>query len=307
VDLICYLHPGWDPQIRPAEATRDWMDQTNESFAYRCLPLNIANAHGWEVLCPCDCTAVWYGGADPSQVVVTVAPGTPAHEAPVALFGQAVLTFHIQGIMRTPPGWNLWVGGSPNTAKHGIAPLTGVIETDWSPYSFTMNWRFTQPNLPVSFRKGEPICFFFPVPRTAMEEIRPRFADMTADLKAQFAAWSASRNAFHEQMIRNPPRTPSERWQKRYYRGIDMHDRQGAPDHLAKLRLKPFAAKDQPHQAADPQLSLRGTASRLGHVLQSVAKSLAAGTAPEIAAAGLQELGLTEPDARAVIAAMAEI
>ena len=49
MDLTCYLHPGWSPRIRPAEPTRDWMTNTPKSFAYRCLPLNIANAHGWEI------------------------------------------------------------------------------------------------------------------------------------------------------------------------------------------------------------------------------------------------------------------
>ena len=47
MDLICYIHPSWRPLIRPAEATREWMTDSPESFAYRCLPLNIANAHGW--------------------------------------------------------------------------------------------------------------------------------------------------------------------------------------------------------------------------------------------------------------------
>ncbi|MDR3507935.1 MAG: DUF6065 family protein, partial [Caulobacteraceae bacterium] len=61
MDLICYLHPGWEPLIRPSPATRGWMDDTPESFAYRCLPLNIANAHGWEILNPCAFEAVWNG------------------------------------------------------------------------------------------------------------------------------------------------------------------------------------------------------------------------------------------------------
>jgi len=32
------------PQAAPP--TRRWMDETHDAFAYRCLPLNIANAHG---------------------------------------------------------------------------------------------------------------------------------------------------------------------------------------------------------------------------------------------------------------------
>ena len=62
MDLTCFLHPGWQPLIRPAPAKRDWMDGTPESFAYRCLPLNIANAHGWELLNPCAFDACWNGG-----------------------------------------------------------------------------------------------------------------------------------------------------------------------------------------------------------------------------------------------------
>ena len=68
MDLICYLHPGWEPLIRPAEAVRDWMTATPDSFAYRCLPLNIANAHGWEILSPCTFEARWTGGIGTGQV-----------------------------------------------------------------------------------------------------------------------------------------------------------------------------------------------------------------------------------------------
>ena len=50
--LIAYLIDGHQMDIRPAPVEREWMDATGERFAYRCLPLNIANAHGWEILCP---------------------------------------------------------------------------------------------------------------------------------------------------------------------------------------------------------------------------------------------------------------
>ena len=68
MDLICYIHPSWRPLIRPAEATRDWMTDSPESFAYRCLPLNIANAHGWEILSPCAFAAQWNGSMTPADI-----------------------------------------------------------------------------------------------------------------------------------------------------------------------------------------------------------------------------------------------
>jgi hypothetical protein len=166
----------------------------------------------------------------------------PATSAPVSLFGQGTLTLHIQALFRTPPGWDLFIGGSPNSAKDGIAPLSGVMETDWSPYSFTMNWRFTRRNHWIRFEAGEPICFIQPTLRDALERMDPKFVALNDNPEAarQFAAWSQSRNSFQAKVAEKPPSSGTDQWQKRYYRGLDMDDKPGVPDHRAKLRLMPF-------------------------------------------------------------------
>ena len=123
MELTCYLHPAWKPLIRPAGVKRDWMEAATEAFPHRCLPLNIANAHGWEIATPCGAEASWNGGPLPEDVTVAVDDGADPITAPVAIFGQGVLTFHVMGIFRTPPGWNLYVGGPPNQPKDGIAPV----------------------------------------------------------------------------------------------------------------------------------------------------------------------------------------
>lgn len=247
-DFICYLHESWHPHIRPAEPTRDWMDASLHGFAYRCLPLNIANAHGWEILTPAGFSAYWRGGDRADDVIVRPDADMPPASVPMALFGMATFTVHIEGLFRTPPGWNLMVGGSPNWAKDGIAPLSGVIETDWSPYTFTMNWRLTRRNHWVRWEAGEPVCFIMPVQRGALDKFNPRFAPLSSApaLAQQFADWSCSRDAFQADIKRNPPRKPGDQWQKRYYRGADMRDAEGAPDHQTKLRLKPFADGPNP-------------------------------------------------------------
>ena len=136
------------------------MDATNQRFAYRCLPLNIANAYGWEVLCNAGFLAMWWGGeglefdrdrAGPRHHRSGDQPFRPRHPhlpSTVPLFS-------------TEPGAELMVQGPINRPKDGIAALSGVIETDWSPYSFTMNWMFTRPGTPVRFEKGEPYCPHF--------------------------------------------------------------------------------------------------------------------------------------------------
>jgi hypothetical protein len=65
------------------------------------------------------------------------------------------------------------VQGPINRPKDGIAALSGIIETDWSPYSFTMNWIITRPDTPVRFEKGEPYCHIFPVSCGALRGSSP--------------------------------------------------------------------------------------------------------------------------------------
>ena len=255
MDLACYVKPGWRPRLRAAPARRAWMDATPQAYAYRCLPLNIANAHGWEILSPCGFEAEWNGGDTVGDLTVRTDPGARPAQVPVSLFGQGILTFHVEGVMRTPPGVDLWVGGSPNRFKDGISPLAAVIETDWSPFTFTMNWRFTRPGQCVRFEENEPFCFFFPVVRGLVQAMRPRIApiEAEADLKTRFETWSASRDALQAQVAAHPPAAPADCWQKFYYRGVDADGRPGAADHCAKLRLAEFeGAGSWPEPAAAP-------------------------------------------------------
>lgn len=219
------------------------MDEAPESFPYRCLPLGIANSHGWEILNPYGFEVVWNGGMAAEDVAIWTDEGGKVNDAPVALFGQGTVTLHIQGLFRTPPGWNLYVSGPPNSFKDGAAPLAGIIETDWSPYTFTMNWRLTRPNHPVRFEENEAIAHIFPVERGIVEQVEPTFVpiDQDPELKAMFEQWSQSRDAFQQHVRDHPPEKPSDKWQKFYYRGLTPDGKCPVGDHQAKLQIREFA------------------------------------------------------------------
>ena len=243
--LICYPTSGAPPQMRPAPATREWMDGTPESFAYRCLPLNIANAHGWEVLSPCAFSAVWTGGVGRDAVQVF----TPAaeHLRPLSHFGSGILTFHVNALFRTEPGINLFVTGPANRMKDGIAPLSAVVETDWAPYTFTMNWRFTRPDSFVHFDEGEPFCFFFPLGRDLVEQVEPEIRDLDSDaeLAAEYRGWVEGRNTFNAELHVPASSAREEKWQKTYYRGRKPSGAPGHAGHRTKLRLRDFRRPEE--------------------------------------------------------------
>jgi hypothetical protein len=238
VKVECLMHDSFRIAIRPAPQERPWMDATPEQFAYRCLPLNIANAHNWEILAPAGFRARWNGG--PRIEDITVEHDEPHGQvAAMSHFGSGVLTIPISGLFRTDPGYDLWVMGPVNRPKADIQALSAVIETDWLPFTFTMNWIFTRPGEWVRFDKGEPVCAFFPVPRGLMERCTPTFGRMDdePDLAERFKAYRESRLRFNEDLKVPGSEARAEKWQKTYFRGPG--DSLTAP-HRTKLRAKPF-------------------------------------------------------------------
>ena len=241
--LIAHVIDGHHVDIRPAPVERDCMDATNQRFAYRCLPLNIANAYGWEVLCNAGFLAMWWGGEGLDSIVIEPDPGTIAPA--ISHFGHGILTFHLPCLFGTEPGAELMVQGPINRPKDGIAALSGIIETDWSPYSFTMNWMFTRPGTPVRFEKGEPYCHIFPVRCGEIEDIEPELEVLSAypELKRQHDAWTASRERFNVDLKQPGSDAQSDKWQKLYYRGLSPDGTQAATEsHRTRLRLQPFKA-----------------------------------------------------------------
>jgi len=241
--LLCYLkdRPAFD--IRPAGITRQWMENTIDRFAYRCLPLNIANSHGWEIYCSQSFKAIWNGGPNTQDILIK--PEKEFCDA-ITHFGSGVLTFHVPCVFRTESQWNLMVMGPPNRPKRGIQALTGVIETDWSPYSFTMNWIFTEPNFEVEFSEGEPFCFFFPIPQGYIEHVEPSFSDMHSnpELYKQHSAWIESRQNFNEDLAKPQSQAQSEKWQRKYFHGLEMNGELGTSHHQTKIRAKEFVLEN---------------------------------------------------------------
>jgi hypothetical protein len=211
----------------------------------------IANQSGWWILNSQPIRAWWTGGWDPSCVRVECLDD--AGRCPASgHFGEGVLTFTLPFLFRTPPGFNLHVRGPANLPKDGIAPLEGVVETDWSMATFTMNWKFTRPNAPVEFQKDEPICMVAPQPRGILESFQPRERDVRADPEVfrAYMQWSRSRSDFLKASKWPDSEAAREGWQKHYFKGINVDGPQ-AREHQSKLDLHEFEIAKEAIQAAD--------------------------------------------------------
>lgn len=228
--------------LRTAERKRDWIEALPERFAYRCLPLVMANQSGWEILNPVAFTARWNG--KPGLDAIRIKFSGEKSALIGSHFGNGVLTFSLGYLFRTTKSHNLWVKGPANQPKDGIAPLEGIIETDWAPFTFTMNWQFTRKRHAVSFEAGEPIASILPYPRHYVQKFEPILQNLNenAKLYQQYVDWRDSRLTFNEDLKQSGSEAAKKGWQRTYMKGEDQSGNTFA-GHLTKLPMKDFRRK----------------------------------------------------------------
>lgn len=227
--------PGW--KIRASSPKREWMD--TYKHMYRCLPMTIANQNGWVIESPCDIKAIWFGGPDIRSMHFWI---DPAYNVPnqwvKCHFIGGVITFEFDFLVRTNSKVNLLVRGAPNFYVNGAHPLEGLVETDWLNYTFTMNWKVTEPNKVVEFKKGDPICFIQPVPHNFSETCNfeiDYLENNTVDYQ-NYHEWHKKRMEFSANKKKGLEKAD---WQRHYFEGKDVRTGtvQNESVHAHKLNL----------------------------------------------------------------------
>lgn len=243
--LIAYrVSPVPPLRLVTAPQARAWMDATGQRFANRCLPLLIANQAGWFILNSHALCATWDGGDGKEALRLEYFSGAPPYPA-ASHFGHGILTWHIPYLFRTPPGYNLLARGPANWPKDGAIALEGIVETDWSVATFTMNWKLTAIGRPVTFEVGEPLCMLVPQRRGDLEAFQPEVRDLASDpdVSRAYRRWTETRDRFLADLQVPDSEAVKQSWQKDYFRG-SAPDGSAAPVHQTRLHLREFDDPD---------------------------------------------------------------
>lgn len=233
--LECFKFYPDPPPLVPGKLARPWMDNVSGRVPYRCLPMVMANQTGWEILCKAPFQAYWNGGDATSDILIKSDwPGNP-----ISHFAYGILTFHTGYVFRTEPGYSLSVSGAPNHIKDGIQALSGIVETEWLPFTFTMNWKFTRPGM-IRFEKDEPFCFINVVPNDLADTVEPVLKELREDpeLEKQAMYWAESRAKFNAAVLAGDPDAVKRSWQKDYFRGVNQATGCPFEEHINKRRMK---------------------------------------------------------------------
>ena len=246
--LIAYQSYEYNCQkLVLAARTREWMDKTPSAFAYHCLPLVMANSLGWFVINDVPCEMEWDGSEAsdglkiwPTEELTEV----QQHFLPSSHFGSGVVTFHAEFMFWTDKKISLITKGPANMPKHGIQSLEGIIETDWLPYPFTMNWKMTSKNTRVRFERGEPIAQIIPYPSDIIGDTEPEILDLQSsnpELYAKYEDYRKKRVVFNEKF-----KYDGTKRQKYYIRGEDSLGNEYKEHHRTDWKVKPFVSKIPP-------------------------------------------------------------
>ena len=237
--------------IRPASAKREWMN-ANNGHAYRCLPLTVANHMGWVIEWPVTVRATWNGETSASHEIAKEAvnfefdcDGDQAEyfgRHIVSDFGNGIVSIAFPWLFRTPSIDGLVVRGAPNFWVDGATPLDGFVETNWLPFTFTMNWKLHRPNQTVIFEKGTPITFLHPFNIETLKNYTAEFRPIASDpeLNEAYKKWYFVRQVTRTSDIGD--KLPE--MNNRYKRGKD-YDGNRAGEHNRALNLRPFSHPDE--------------------------------------------------------------
>jgi len=218
--------------IKQSSPKRTWMDNTKSKYAYRCLPMTIANQASWDVLCPSNVEFDWSGDDSTQSLNIKyINKGDDFYEFASSLFGYGIITFHVDFVIKTTANTSIYVKGPANSSKHGIQPLEGIVETFWLPFSFTMNWKFTQPGK-TSFQKDEPLFTFFPIDLEYLESFSLETKNLSDDntFFNKYKTYSDSRSEHISEQVAD--------WQKFYMQGVEPFMENKIPTHKTKINLK---------------------------------------------------------------------
>jgi len=237
--LKCYGQGRVMSKLVPARPHRDWMERYPGRHAYRCLPLAVANTFGWELLSPCDLKIEWNGGSEIAAIKITAEDGFPlVNDFAVSNFAYGIVTFHTGYLFVTDPGWLMFATGPINDPIDGMAPLTGLIETDWLPYPFGMNWQLMRPGT-YRIKKDQPYCHIMPVQVEPLLQTVPEILEVSTnpDLEQRMDRYRQTRIALRENqktMAADGSDAPS--WSKEYFHGR-LGDGTAATKHYQKIRM----------------------------------------------------------------------
>lgn len=184
--------------IRPCTPKRDWFESHPKRNPYKCNPMTVANSYGWEIYSPTSFTVIWDGSKGQSDLngIMFRSKDSQSH-LPSHHFGNGILTWDTGFIFKTEFPYAMFVTAPTNTSIKNLTPLSGIVETYWLPFKFTLNCKINEPGHPVTINRGDVLAQIFPVQINVFDDMEVDVKDINEspdEFKQNYTNWSEYRN-----------------------------------------------------------------------------------------------------------------
>lgn len=217
-------------KVTPGHKKRQWMDDSQGKSAYRCLPLQIANTFGWDIYAPCDFIVTWDGGDGLDSMQVNFASEVIpfCHSS----FGTGIFTIHTGYLFKTDPGWDMMCTGPVNEIITFASPITGIVETNWLNFTFTINWKLHKAGS-YQWNCNIPVARIFPIPHNYEIEVERTTLSENPEIEKEYTIWCNDRSKKIDDLHLSYKQEktvgtvehgkPSTEWERTYYTGKDKY------------------------------------------------------------------------------------
>jgi hypothetical protein len=140
----------------------------------KCLPFLIAGELGWDLILTQDYVVNWNGGNAPEDVAIkTEGPDSFVFSN----FGHGILTFKIPYLFELEENTFLWVKGpNNNPLSLDLYPTEGLVEADWFPSNFGIDYKILTKNKDILLKKDSAFCRLVPYPKNYIETFEPQYS-----------------------------------------------------------------------------------------------------------------------------------
>jgi Family of unknown function (DUF6065) len=158
--------------ISQTSVRREWMDDTWDKHAYRCFPVNTANAVGLSISFPEDITFIWDGISDSTPDHIKILAGEKYCST---ARGNATISFNTGLVVKTDETTSIMSIVPPNFFLYGAEAFTSVMSTSFYNQAFPVAWRATAVNVPITIPAGFPVATLIPISLKELAETEINF------------------------------------------------------------------------------------------------------------------------------------
>jgi hypothetical protein len=166
VQIKAYKLDKNSADIQQLSVKREWMDETDESHAYKCFPISLTNQLGWGISFPEDIVFIWDGISDSTPDHIKIISG---EKYAYASRGNATVSFNTGIVFKTNENISLLTMPVPNYLRDGVQPFTTIITSSFFQQPLPCALRVTRPNIEITIKANTPVFSIIPI---NLEEIQ---------------------------------------------------------------------------------------------------------------------------------------